>query len=211
MTYSPPVYPTSIPSHATDGDDLAPYYDDLTSWTAARANALRLELCAALEALGTMPQGDFTTLHDRLDAIGSSCNLELLTDYSLTLDSDTLCLFSYTNSTQYPIDTAFHSMTDYPTRITVSQTGVYSLFWNIYAWKPGDESFAAANIIINKNGSNILTHPCDPAEFKNITRSTSLVLPLVADDYIEVGINTEGTEHGVFAKNSSRFSLVRFS
>ena len=75
MTYTPPKYPTSIPSHLTDSDDLPPWYDDLDWWDAQKPNALRLELCACLSTLGVLPQGTFSTVAERLDWIQSQLGL----------------------------------------------------------------------------------------------------------------------------------------
>jgi len=84
MPYSPPKYPTSIPTHATDADDLPPWYDDLTWWKAWQANSLRLELCALMDTLGPNPQGNFTSVASRLSTINSGFSSHL-TDYiSLT-------------------------------------------------------------------------------------------------------------------------------
>lgn len=66
MTYSPPEYPTEIPTHQTNSDDLPPWYDDLDDVSADKMNALRLELCSVMVELGIFPSSNFTTVADRL-------------------------------------------------------------------------------------------------------------------------------------------------
>jgi hypothetical protein len=67
MPYTPPVYPTSIPS-TTDLPDRA---DDVDTIYAARYNELKKELLAALTELGTLPKGAFDSVKLRLDDVDS--------------------------------------------------------------------------------------------------------------------------------------------
>jgi len=63
MTYTPPVYPGTLPDGITDLPDRK---DDLDWFLAARYNELKKELVACLKELGTDPAGSETDLKTRL-------------------------------------------------------------------------------------------------------------------------------------------------
>jgi len=67
MPYTPPVYPTSIPSTT----DLPDRTDDVDTIYAARYNELKKELIAALTELGTLPKGSFGSVKLRIEDIES--------------------------------------------------------------------------------------------------------------------------------------------
>lgn len=62
MVYTPPIYPTEIPSEA----DLVFLYDDLDDYIAKYHNSLNKELRALMTAIGIMPQGSMSDLKTRL-------------------------------------------------------------------------------------------------------------------------------------------------
>jgi len=63
MTYTPPVYPGTLPDGTTDLPDRK---DDVDWFLAARYNELKKELVACLKELGTDPAGSETDLKTRL-------------------------------------------------------------------------------------------------------------------------------------------------
>lgn len=134
MTYSPPKYPTEIPTYLTDGDDMPPWYDDLNDWNAFKANSLRAELCSCLSALGTLPQGNFDTVKDRLNKLGSGCSLLITTNFNIAQGSDVFIPFSSTNATELIDDDSYHDMTTNPDRITIPRTGKYLISWGFYGY-----------------------------------------------------------------------------
>lgn len=114
MPYSPPKYPTSIPTHLTDSDDLPPWYDDLTWWNAARANALRSELCAVMDTLGVLPQASFDTVSDRMTMLCSGYLGHLISDYEIDTDISDYITFNSTTSLDDYDDQDYHSPTSNP-------------------------------------------------------------------------------------------------
>jgi len=68
MSYTPPVYPSSIPSTS----DLPDRVDDVDDVLAERYNEIKKELVAALTELGTLPKGAFDSIKARLDDIDTS-------------------------------------------------------------------------------------------------------------------------------------------
>lgn len=67
MPYTPPVYPTAIPTQTGETPDLPDRIDDLDWLYAARYNELKKELCAALTELGTNPKGSYSDVKTRLN------------------------------------------------------------------------------------------------------------------------------------------------
>jgi hypothetical protein len=65
MPYTPPVYPSTIPSTT----DLPDRVDDVDYYYAARYNEIKKELLAALTELGTLPKGAFGSVKLRLEDI----------------------------------------------------------------------------------------------------------------------------------------------
>lgn len=150
MSYTPPVYPTAIPSYTTDGDDLPPWYDDLDFWNAEKANALRLELCAALSELGTLPKGNFTTVKDRIDYINLAAALKLTTAYALAGESNNIIPWSYTNSTETVKEETIHSMTTNPERFYAPRDGLYSINIQIWIYSALLEGFYLEGVIMDQ-------------------------------------------------------------
>lgn len=67
MSYTPPDYPSTIPSQTGTAPDLPDRVDDVDWLYAARYNELKKELIAVMTELGTLPKGTFSDVTDRLD------------------------------------------------------------------------------------------------------------------------------------------------
>lgn len=68
MPYTPPVYPSAIPSQTGTGADLPDRVDDIDWLYAARYNELKKEICAIMTELGTLPKGSYADVKARLAA-----------------------------------------------------------------------------------------------------------------------------------------------
>lgn len=69
MSYTPPTYPSTIPSQTGADPDLPDRVDDVDWFYAARYNELKKELLAVMAELGTLPKGTFGSVKTRLDDI----------------------------------------------------------------------------------------------------------------------------------------------
>jgi len=69
MSYTPPKYPSAIPSQTGPNPDLPDRVDDLDWLYAARYNELKRELLAALTELGVLPKGAYADVAARLAAL----------------------------------------------------------------------------------------------------------------------------------------------
>jgi hypothetical protein len=63
MPYPNPIYPTNIPTYT----DLRVVTNDIDDYIDTDHNDLMCELISSLSTLGTLPQGTFATVKDRLD------------------------------------------------------------------------------------------------------------------------------------------------
>lgn len=69
MAYSPPKYPSQIPTQTGADPDLPDKTDDIDWLMAVWFNAIKKELCAIMTELGTLPKGAYADVTARLDAL----------------------------------------------------------------------------------------------------------------------------------------------
>lgn len=209
MTYSPPKYPTEIPTYATDGNDMPPWYDDLDDWTAHRSNSLRLELCACLTTLGTLPQGNYTTVKDRLDNTFVGCSLGLTTDYDMANNTDVILQWYSTNSIEHYDDLNAHSFTVNPSRLSILSTGLYSILFraNFYLVNSGPSWYRLG---LKKNGAVWLPFLQD--EYTGEVEAflgNSFFANLTNNDYLELYARASFDDTGKVPTGDYLFTLFK--
>ena len=69
MAYTPPKYPSQIPSQTGVDPDLPDKTDDIDWLMAVWFNAIKKELCAIMTELGTLPKGAYADVKTRLDTL----------------------------------------------------------------------------------------------------------------------------------------------
>lgn len=67
MAYSPPLYPTEIPTEA----DFTIIFDDLDMYWAKYHNQYNKEIRALMNEIGLLPKGTYASVRARLDDLES--------------------------------------------------------------------------------------------------------------------------------------------
>jgi len=193
MTYTPPKYPTSLPSHSTDSDDLPPWYNDLTWWNAERANALRLELCAVMDHLGILPRGAFPTVVSRLDVIHSGCSSLFKIPYPLSPETNNLLAWSTTYADFLYDDEPYHNQPE-PEIFEIPRTGRYLLNFNVQATIPAGGLYLELTLYINDEPFSlfILNQTFDSSTLFSYPFSTVKILQ--GGDLVYLAVYYEGPE-----------------
>ena len=203
MVYKPPKYPHLIPSHSTDTDDLPPWYDDLTQWMASLANALRLELCAVMQTLGTDPQGYASTVSTRISNKGAGCAISITETYDLTDNVPEYFPFDSIYSNDLFDDLNWHDPTINPSRITVSLEGKFLIIITLNAFITDMPSHGLILTIYKNNSPTYLTSRIITPYDDTQTISFSGILDLSPGDFIRLQVSAVGDDISIFPSPSA--------
>ncbi len=181
MVYTPPIYPSSIPSQTGTTPDLPDRIDDIDWLFAARYNELKKELLAIMTELGTLPKGSSADVKTRLDGMGYESGCFAHRNNSAQSIGNNTNVKVECGTVEYDINDEYDESVNY--RFTADEDGKYFISVAAFFIVLGDQKLY--KVMIYKNGGQVAVTLENSSGAGSESTFQSTIVELDATDYLE--------------------------